>query len=855
MAPFRPLALKPGNLAANLPNHSVQPSGRVVKQRRNHHTAADWDRKKAFIIQLYTDEGKQAKDVIESLKSEFEFHTGRRQLFNKLKEWGVQKNRTNHERSAPPGLTGIMSAGTLVSGQPESQGLLPQTPQTHTETGPLAELIQFDEMPLEGLDLRTPRIAWDEEGPPWLLSNVLSPQSTEPTGSSTAIAISRRSPLSTVFQSSLQITSETQDVFSASSKGHETTITIAGGQHDLGFPQIHPPMEEILSSLIHFVAGSECVVNDTVLLQLKKDTNSLFNLAQNNLMSTYCTRHNLGSEISLAKNLLSSAATVIINMNGPSRIPNQLLGGSKVLKQRKVIGASIVDVTTKKPTRLQAQDFPENNEMITSIRVLFKQAESTSALLFEVNQYPLVDGSFSSIPRLSVMNIIPSNSLVFQVAKTGSVQDLLKVLASGQANLRDHDENGWSLLHHSLENEPMCRFLVESGLDVDEVCYGRKGYAKTPLHLTYKNSGVIRILLTGGADPTIEIPRSVSFTSLKAEQTGDPILNDGFDILCDIFSLSAHFGVSSVTDFVGKTAFLNTFCLHRQKNDTFLFDPVKRIKFLMDRGSLITEKNFNGSTCLHVFFRSEPCFPQKENWFNALIYAVRQGADVYAAEMDGVTVSQIAYAGRYCDDVYRDIGSYRGDIWDAVLHACGFNIWEFRQACPRTARYTAQYTRKDFEFLWKGREQLCPYWDDQRWPEPFDQYQEIIVTDTSQKILCGCHLGGSVRWLDSLHNDKDCWNSSDYHSSESSECSDSDIDSNCGYIDDDDEGQEEEGEQEGGEEGDVEMEKGEETIPPQRVQTVSYETDSLGDTTMDDFFAQLDAQFGSTISDARIGEA
>ncbi|KAI0965356.1 hypothetical protein F4678DRAFT_334858 [Xylaria arbuscula] len=441
--------------------------------------------------------------------------------------------------------------------------ILPQIPCTRLETNPWAEFMQLDEIPLEELDLRTPRLDYDEgTNPPWLLTNLHSPRSTEVVDPSTAMTISRRSPLSTIVESSLQIASTTQDVFSVSSKAPKTTITLAGGEQDLGIPQIHLPMEERLRGLIRFVAGNECVVNDKTVMQLREDANSLLSLAQNNLVSTYCTRHNLGSEISLAKNLLSSAATVIINMNGTSRIPNYLLRGSKVLQQRRIIGSSTLDVMTKKSKRRQAQDFPENNEMVTSIRIIFKQGESTSALLFEVNQYPLPDGSSSSIPRLSVMNIISRHSLVFQVAQTGSVQDLMKLFASGQANIRDHDENGWSLLHHSLNNEVMCRFLVESGLDVDEVCYDDEGYVITPLHLTHSNAidriapwhfthpktGIIRILLTGGADPTIEIPGRVSFTSFKAEEYGDP--ND-FTILCDIFSLSAHFGVSSMTDRVG----------------------------------------------------------------------------------------------------------------------------------------------------------------------------------------------------------------------------------------------------------------------------------------------------------------
>ncbi len=109
MAPFRPLTAKPDTLVASSSEPLWRLNNRVVKQRRNHHTALDWESKKRTIIQLYTRENKQAKDVIEILRSEFAFNTGyvptsthsyiansgysRRQLFNKLNEWGVQKNK------------------------------------------------------------------------------------------------------------------------------------------------------------------------------------------------------------------------------------------------------------------------------------------------------------------------------------------------------------------------------------------------------------------------------------------------------------------------------------------------------------------------------------------------------------------------------------------------------------------------------------------------------------------------------------------------------------------------------------------------------------------------------------------
>jgi hypothetical protein len=70
-----------------------------------------------------------------------------------------------------------------------------------------------------------------------------------------------------------------------------------------------------------------------------------------------------------------------------------------------------------------------------------------------------------------------------------------------------------------------------------------------------------------------------------------------------------------------------------------------------------------------------------------------------------------------CEGEWTPVGGYRGDLWDAALVTCGYNLSEFRKLYPRLPRYDSRYKRSDFEKLWEGIEHLCPYWDDCRWPE------------------------------------------------------------------------------------------------------------------------------------------
>jgi len=68
----------------------------------------------------------------------------------------------------------------------------------------------------------------------------------------------------------------------------------------------------------------------------------------------------------------------------------------------------------------------------------------------------------------------------------------------------------------------------------------------------------------------------------------------------------------------------------------------------------------------------------------------RHGADVFAAQNEGMTVSDIAY----WIEISEEDGSVRGDVWDRVLAGNGYNVADFRKDNhPRHARYTSRYSR------------------------------------------------------------------------------------------------------------------------------------------------------------------
>lgn len=141
----------------------------------------------------------------------------------------------------------------------------------------------------------------------------------------------------------------------------------------------------------------------------------------------------------------------------------------------------------------------------------------------------------------------------------------------------------------------------------------------------------------------------------------------------------------------------------------------------------------NGFNCLHVFFTNVLTPQNMRAW---LIYVIDQGADVYATDRFGRSVSQLAYSTT-CWSRAWDLGSYCGDIWDSVLDSCGYSISKFRKGYPRRAIYTGEYSRQDFERLWEGREDRCPYWDDAEWRSPEDGDDDCIPV-FQRGTVCVC---------------------------------------------------------------------------------------------------------------------
>lgn len=215
------------------------------------------------------------------------------------------------------------------------------------------------------------------------------------------------------------------------------------------------------------------------------------------------------------------------------------------------------------------------------------------------------------------------------------------------------------------------------------------------------------------------------------------------------FAFATHFVNPNQRDDQGLTTFLNA-CVPLRGAWNFISpfesqNNIKRLGFFLENGSSVQERGLDGSTCLHLFFTGDVSPPSKQDWHDSLKFLIEKGADVYAEDESGQSVSHAAYS-RNCSD--GAAWSYRGDLWDAVLDACGYDIREFRTGYPRTAGYTPEYTRSDFDSIWNGREKRCPYWNDAVW---FSRIGDGGTCGDKSEYLC--HYWGACDFERGLSND------------------------------------------------------------------------------------------------------
>ncbi|KAF5529581.1 hypothetical protein FMEXI_14073 [Fusarium mexicanum] len=493
-------------------------------------------------------------------------------------------------------------------------------------------------------------------------------------------------------------------------------------------------LDDSINRLMRLIEEKPCVVQSDDSEELLKDIEHLLKCVRNDaepveLEGTCQNCHpDVSKELKLMANIILSSPSVMINQTARLWRPTDKKLLISPERKRKTIETNdgIMTVTVSKRIRKVSSEVVREKAKVETRRDFVAKftytSKSTKKMLsLSVNQGQFLLNNFTStLPCAMVCNILPENSLVFSTARSGSVQDLLKLFEGGEANIHDHDTQGWSLLHHSTRNLPVLKFLIEQGLDIDEVASSPNGdYQTTPSHLAIAPGvpiGNYEALLYAGADVTIPV-RGLQQTAVGLLTNSDTAL--GFSRIQRTLHLSPFvYADPSVREDQNLIPNICVDCF--LTNDSEPYQALQQIKLLVKHGYNVNSK-FHGQSSLHLLLSSShPWLKHIPEHVDLLSYLIDQGADMYAEDDHGDQPWHFAY-GATCEACYLFCTSARGDLWDAVLTCLGYDIPQTRRYYPREARYITGYTRGDFERLWHGQEDKCPYWDDRLWPPVSEQ--------------------------------------------------------------------------------------------------------------------------------------
>lgn len=94
---------------------------------------------------------------------------------------------------------------------------------------------------------------------------------------------------------------------------------------------------------------------------------------------------------------------------------------------------------------------------------------------------------------------------------------------------------------------------------------------------------------------------------------------------------------------------------------------------LLDHGASVTARDNYGNTCLHHALDTLR-YPEKTSEKDSLLLLVKAGADVYATDYSGISVSHVAnMTSRNIHAPIEDRTAYKRYLWHEVLTECGYD--------------------------------------------------------------------------------------------------------------------------------------------------------------------------------------
>lgn len=118
-----------------------------------------------------------------------------------------------------------------------------------------------------------------------------------------------------------------------------------------------------------------------------------------------------------------------------------------ITNKTRLLSLGTADGHGKQPRKDHHSDYFDDIEVIrTQFKYIRKRHPRQIMFLMSITQHVYASGISTSIPHLCVNRVVPKSSVVFQLVSQGNLKALKGILQQGHASLRDHDEDGNSLL-------------------------------------------------------------------------------------------------------------------------------------------------------------------------------------------------------------------------------------------------------------------------------------------------------------------------------------------------------------------------------------------------------------------------
>ncbi|KUJ18790.1 uncharacterized protein LY89DRAFT_717327 [Mollisia scopiformis] len=680
---------------------AAQPAPRKRAPKASTMSAEKWEPAESRIRQLFLDEERSYKEVMDIVNQEFGFTATERQYKAKVLQMKLKRNveaskrrvivrHIQHRKQSSGKVTKLVR----VQGHRKSEAIIQKWMKEYPELNRPIHCIPPSPLPSQ-ISLRTG-------------SHVASPN------------------LSICSFSNRNIRSaESPWLHAAVGTPVERLLSCAQGSNTMLKSE---QCGAILNDFQHILSSgsdiSQCPEHDSWSSVVEEDLINIRN------------RMNMTNEIRLENGYKDSSQLE------PRSHRNLLSGSSKIIRgfgSRRTPYGRVTAVFWQNKSSLQDDSVKENQSTQSSIAAqiaIHPNGETSSPFRIVLD----LDTRLNPLARITYQAMIPNNSEIFTIIEHGELKDLTRALESRMASLSDRDENGRSLLNYAItfSRVNMLKFLLETGFDPDAIepnycgdllplslvkarvtaetsdefeldarseCFRLMLQADADIHATCNEDiSIFEYMLWGETSVSsndypraFSVPTNVQTTTLKyAIRLGGPLVHPRM-LISDSDTRHGGAKCSPLMILASESGYRATDILH----------ILEKAIILLKWGVEISCRDLNGNTVLHRVL----CCHRRYTICHGLRPFLEPGELLKIFIAAGADIYALNNAGRSASRTARNFG--REKEWSEALQFCGFDPEEvMAQTMPKYKPYMGPRHTPTLTFG-----EYCRTWDEEKWAE------------------------------------------------------------------------------------------------------------------------------------------